>query len=259
MPTCKKCKTNFPNRIKINNKEKNLGTRKYCLNCSPFGSHNTKKLGEIEIIENNDMKRKCAKCKEYKCVNSFHEIKGKRKYYSYCKICLYETQKIRWLDRKMEAINLMGGKCYICGYCKNYAAMEFHHLDPSVKESNWSVSRQTKWHKTIEELKKCILLCANCHRETHNPDASLIQTREANPLLINTLKSTGNCPNCQTDVYNTKYCSVQCASASKRKVDRPTKNELKQLLEKHNFLQLGTMFGVSDTAIRKWVKFYDLI
>lgn len=53
----------------------------------------------------------------------------------------------------MEAINLMGGKCYICGYCKNYAAMEFHHLDPSVKESNWSVSRQTKWHKTIEELK----------------------------------------------------------------------------------------------------------
>jgi hypothetical protein len=60
-------------------------------------------------IEDNEIKRKCIKCNEYKCVNHFHEIKGKRKYYSYCKICLYEIQKNRWLDRKMEAIKLMGG------------------------------------------------------------------------------------------------------------------------------------------------------
>jgi hypothetical protein len=86
----------------------------------------------------------------------------------------------------------------------------------------------------------------------------LIQTREANPLLTNTLKPTGKCPNCQTDVYNTKHCSVQCAAASKRKVDRPTRDELKKLLEKHNFSQLGIMFGVTDSSIRKWVKFYDL-
>ena len=261
MPTCKKCQSHFPNHIKIDGKDKNLSNRKYCLDCSPFGSHNTKKLetGKIkQIIENNEIKRKCIKCNEYKCVNHFHEIKGKRKYYSYCKICLYEIQKNRWLDRKMEAIKLMGGKCVICGYCKNYAAMEFHHLDPSVKEMTWVKAREMKWNKTIEELKKCVLLCANCHRETHNPDASLIQTREANPLLTNTLKPTGKCPNCQTDVYNTKHCSVQCAAASKRKVDRPTRDELKKLLEKHNFSQLGIMFGVTDSSIRKWVKFYDL-
>ena len=58
MPTCKKCQANFPNRIKIDGKEKNLGNRSYCLDCSPYGEHNTKKLetGKAkQIIENNEI------------------------------------------------------------------------------------------------------------------------------------------------------------------------------------------------------------
>jgi len=44
MPICKKCNTIFPFLIKINGQMKNLGKRKYCLTCSPFGKHNTKTL-----------------------------------------------------------------------------------------------------------------------------------------------------------------------------------------------------------------------
>ena len=60
-----------------------------------------------------------------------------------------------------------GGKCERCGYDKCIAALEFHHLDPSTKEfsltgNTYGLARQMK------EAEKCILVCANCHREIHN-------------------------------------------------------------------------------------------
>ena len=30
-----------------------------------------------------------------------------------------------------------------------------------------------KWESLVEEVKKCVLICANCHRERHNPDLIL--------------------------------------------------------------------------------------
>ena len=45
----------------------------------------------------------------------------------------YVKQKERALSRKLELIKLKGGKCERCGYDKNIAALEFHHLDPSTK------------------------------------------------------------------------------------------------------------------------------
>lgn len=41
MPQCLKCDTCFPNRVKIHGKTRHLGNRKFCLDCSPFGVHNT--------------------------------------------------------------------------------------------------------------------------------------------------------------------------------------------------------------------------
>ena len=63
--------------------------------------------------------------------------------------------------------------CSICGYNKNGAALEWHHLDPDAKEdepSNLSkLGTWSGWQQYQEEIKKCILVCANCHREIHNP------------------------------------------------------------------------------------------
>lgn len=61
-----------------------------------------------------------------------------------------------------------GGKCMICGYQRCLGALEFHHLDPAKKKFGLSMKGLTKsWQKIKKELDKCILICANCHREIH--------------------------------------------------------------------------------------------
>jgi hypothetical protein len=78
--------------------------------------------------------------------------------------------KRQWRNRTKASVELKtlhGGKCRVCGYSKCFAALEFHHLDPTTKISelsNHSISIQV----ASEEAKKCVLLCANCHREHHN-------------------------------------------------------------------------------------------
>ena len=64
-------------------------------------------------------------------------------------------------------IQARGGKCQICGYCKSYQALEFHHRDPKTKKIKLSGINLTTypWSFLIVELAKCDLLCANCHAE----------------------------------------------------------------------------------------------
>lgn len=71
---------------------------------------------------------------------------------------------------KLYAISYLGGKCEKCGYNKCVAALEFHHLDPKEKEFALSDYRKLFKEKVLinKELDKCMLLCANCHREEHN-------------------------------------------------------------------------------------------
>lgn len=62
---------------------------------------------------------------------------------------------------------LRGGKCIRCGYNKCLKALEFHHLDPTQKDFTIS-NDHFKLREAVEESKKCILLCSNCHKEFHD-------------------------------------------------------------------------------------------
>jgi len=44
---------------------------------------------------------------------------------------------------------------------------------------------------------------------------------------------------------------------SQRRVERPPLDELKKLIEKNGYRGTGKIFGISDNAIRKWLKSYD--
>ncbi len=86
-----------------------------------------------------------------------------------CKKCNAEKVAERRRQVKLKAIEYKGGKCEMCGYNKCVNALEFHHLDPSQKEFNIGKKGATrKWENVQKELDKCILLCANCHRELHD-------------------------------------------------------------------------------------------
>lgn len=67
---------------------------------------------------------------------------------------------------KVKMVEYKGGKCQICGYDKCIEALDFHHINP--KEKDFSISGGTRSFETLKpELDKCILVCANCHREIH--------------------------------------------------------------------------------------------
>ena len=80
----------------------------------------------------------------------------------------YEYLKQHRRKIKEELVAYKGGKCERCGYNKCINALEFHHLDPTKKD--FTISDSTK-HYSLEDMKKevdkCILVCANCHREIH--------------------------------------------------------------------------------------------
>lgn len=78
-----------------------------------------------------------------------------------------ESQKNYYKQVKLKAIEYKGNKCQVCGYNRCIQALEFHHLDPTKKD--FTTSGGTKSFQNIKsELDKCVLLCANCHREVHN-------------------------------------------------------------------------------------------
>ena len=68
----------------------------------------------------------------------------------------------QWLtDLKMSL------KCIKCGESRHWV-LEFHHRDPSKKEGSISrLLRGGSKKKVLEEIKKCDVLCANCHRTRH--------------------------------------------------------------------------------------------
>lgn len=75
---------------------------------------------------------------------------------------------IKWRKKiKIELLRYKGEKCENCGYSKCTEALQFHHIDPFQKNftiagKSWSFERLKK------EVDKCVVLCANCHIETHH-------------------------------------------------------------------------------------------
>ena len=98
---------------------------------------------------------------------------------------LYMIEAVRKRRKKIRemAKEYKGGKCVLCGYSKYLGALDFHHLDPSKKGFEISTRGLTRsWEKIKMELDKCILVCANCHRELHAgisqlPDESRVEKR----------------------------------------------------------------------------------
>ncbi len=79
----------------------------------------------------------------------------------------YEKVKLHRQKIKEKAVEYKGSKCQKCGYNKCIWSFDFHHVIPEEKDFSISRNSTLSWEKVKKELDKCIMLCANCHRELH--------------------------------------------------------------------------------------------
>jgi transposase len=112
-----------------------------------------------------------------------------RGYYR-CAKCRHEAVS-RWRRRaKLQLIQAAGGVCILCGYDRHPAALHFHHLDPTEKRYTLSRAGHTRnLAEALEEAKKCVLLCANCHAEVERGMATI-----PDELVSDVLGGDGNLP-----------------------------------------------------------------
>jgi len=140
---CQQCGGEFAAKQLIDGKLRSLYRRKFCLSCSPFGSHNTSKRPIRAGPKADADRRKRRSDSSYRC------------------------QRRRRVERKQRLVEARGGRCEDCGYDVSVAALEFHHRDSKTKEfgvGNFNGS----WERLVAEAAKCDLLCANCHRRRHH-------------------------------------------------------------------------------------------
>lgn len=82
----------------------------------------------------------------------------------------FRTQ-VRRKDNKKKAVEYLGGKCVHCGLVSDKLCVyDFHHINPEEKEADPGSLLHYSWKRIQEELDKCILLCANCHRIEHEKE-----------------------------------------------------------------------------------------
>lgn len=165
---------------------------------------------------------------------------------------------------KDRATYVMGDKCACCGYDKCIQALEFHHLNPEEKDFSFGTNANRSWSSTRRELQKCILVCANCHREIHYGiiDASTLKSSfneeraEEIDKLVDDVKTHKiyYCKDCGVEVSSGNDCCPKCAHKKMRVVERPNREELKKLIRSTPFTQIGKIFNVTDNSIRKWCK-----
>jgi hypothetical protein len=154
---------------------------------------------------------------------------------------------------KIFAASCFGNCCGICGYSKCLKALEFHHLDPNLKDFSLSCKIFSR-EKLIEELSKCVCLCSNCHREVHDGLAFIDKNVRRFILPKSPEKKIiySDCAQCNVSFAGArKFCSVKCSNLSKRKAGWPSDEDLARLIWEFPKTTLSKVFGVSDRAIAK--------
>ena len=174
-------------------------------------------------------------------------------------------------ETKKRIIESMGGKCQICGYNKCNSALDLHHIKPEEKEISLGAIRANpkSWNTVIVELRKCVLICANCHREVHEgiteiPESiSTFDEKYADYITVKKEMQKSNmldrCPVCNKEKSITqKTCSNKCAGTLRNTVDWDNV-DLKTLLEKYSREEIGRQLNVTGAAVTKRAKKLNLI
>lgn len=151
-----------------------------------------------------------------------------------------------------------------------------HHVTPlvlseeDVEEIQWLLSNTPTSQQEIADrydVDQSLISLINRGKIWVNSNLKYpLRNREKRHCKINQQKrsnsKSGFCIDCKKPI---SYTSTRCRSCDidyrreKGKEEKPvSRDELKELVRTTSFLELGREFGVSDNAIRKWCKLYDL-
>jgi len=170
-----------------------------------------------------------------------------------------EAVKAWRANTKRRIIESMGGKCALCGYDKCSDALECHHLDPNEKDFGLGRARANpnSWPRIVTELRKCVLVCSNCHREVHAglrkipKRVARFDDRYADYKALEKADRLEPCPVCGSPKDRGLItCSLRCAGKRRGKVDWDAL-DLPLLLETMTFAAVAEQLGVSDAAVHK--------
>lgn len=155
---------------------------------------------------------------------------------------------------------------YVCSCCGNTGiwngkplTLELHHKDGD---------------NTNHELANLEFLCPNCHSQTNNYGSKNIRIhkKEYNNseknLTVKPKKTVNYCKDCGCIITSRAKLCNSCNFKARRienaknfqlvGLSQISRDDLKSLIRKYPFTKIGDMFNVSDNAIRKWCKKYNL-
>ena len=115
-----------------------------------------KKCGrELPISEFDEGRHQCKECRrEY------------RRQHRREKPEIHRAQQARRQERVKEWFYELKTPCIICGEDEP-VCIDFHHKDPNEKEFTIGKHRSRSRAWLLQEISKCVCLCANCHRKVH--------------------------------------------------------------------------------------------
>ena len=156
------------------------------------------------------------------------------------------TIKSHTLKLKLYRDGLKERKCELCGISQWQGVdlpLELHHKDGDHYNNN---------------LDNLIILCPNCHSIQEGNSGKAVKSKEEIAKLTKEVKRTAICIVCGKPITrNSTYCP-ECYARESRVVERPSREELKNLIRTTSFLQIGKTYNVSDNAVRKWCDSYGL-
>lgn len=181
------------------------------------------------------------------------------------------TSGLEFLDRLQNGKKKVGGfhyirlrliedgtkehRCEVCGITEwngKPTPLDLHHIDGN------------KYNNVFENIQ---IICPNCHAQTEsycgkntgkNYKEKYLSKFESIGVVRESIREKP-CTICGMLTKNFSYCSNSCKGIGLRSVEHPSKEQLEKDLEETNFTQTGKKYGVSDNAVRKWAKQYELI
>ena len=187
--------------------------------------------------------KKCNQCEIIKDITEFYPRRkqGTTTSSSYCKECSKNRLKEQTYKFKQKCLEYKNSKgCLNCNYNDHQSALEFHHI--ISEEKDFSIAQYSKYaskelpQDVKDELDKCIVLCANCHRKIHN-DALKFENNKFYEI--------------NSETFSWKYMEDKPKHFSKESLEKLINQNL-------NINEISKQLNLSKSGINYWLKKYYL-